>query len=131
MDVPFHNHTSSISPLPKVLTLKGDRAERLVVDHSVVGDNEREEDEGEEGAMQTDVEGDQECEVEDVEGLDDDNDDSRDKHSDLIVRSWWVMGGIPWHWLFYIMNINLISITSIPFLFWACSLFLKLTCFKF
>ena len=37
--------------------------------------------------MQTDVEGDQECEVEDVEGLDDDNDDSRDKNTDLIVRS--------------------------------------------
>ena len=37
--------------------------------------------------MQTDVEGDQECEVEDVEGLDGDNDDSRDKHSDLIARS--------------------------------------------
>ena len=84
MDVPFHHHTSSISPLPKVLTLKGDRADRLAVDHSLVGERERLEDEGEEGAMQTDVEGDQECDVEDVEGLDD---DSRDKHSDLTVSS--------------------------------------------
>ena len=86
--VPFHNHTSSIPPLAKVLTSKGefaDRALRL----AVVGERETEEegevDVGEEGVMQTDVEVDQDG---DVEGLDDGNDDSQDKEqSDLIARS--------------------------------------------
>ena len=84
--IPFHNHTSSISPLAKVLTSKfADGAHRL----AVVGERETEEegvvDVGEEGVMQTDVEVDQDG---DVEGLDDGNDDSQDKEqSDLIARS--------------------------------------------
>ena len=96
--IPFHNHTSSIPPLAKVLTSKGefaDGAHRL----AVVGEKETEEEGvvdvgeegvseegvGEEGVMQTDVEVDQDG---DVEGLDDGNDDSQDKEqSDLIARS--------------------------------------------
>ena len=94
--IPFHNHTSSISPLAKVLTSKfADGAHRL----AVVGERETEEEGvvdvgeegvseegvGEEGVMQTDVEVDQDG---DVEGLDDGNDDSQDKEqSDLIARS--------------------------------------------
>ena len=101
--VPFHNHTSSIPPLAKVLTSKGefaDRALRL----AVVGERETEEEGevdvgeegvseegvseegvGEEGVMQTDVEVDQDG---DVEGLDDGNDDSQDKEqSDLVASS--------------------------------------------
>ena len=100
--IPFHNHTSSISPLAKVLTSKfADGAHRL----AVVGERETEEEGvvdvgeegvseegvseegfGEEGVMQTDVEVDQDG---DVEGLDDGNDDSQVKEQlDLMARSW-------------------------------------------
>ena len=96
--IPFHNHTSSIPPLAKVLTSKGEFAdgahrsavvgERETEEEGVVDVGEEgvsEEGVGEEGVMQTDVEVDQDG---DVEGLDDGNDDSQDKEqSDLIARS--------------------------------------------